>query len=457
MRGEDADCASGVCTAGKCAPPACSHVRRRQRCGSNMDCGSGQCTNGRCQAPGCAPTCIDGSPCGSNDDCGSNVCVMGKCHPPACSPNCGTGSDCGANGDCASGQCNNGKCQPTVAGCSPNCSVGQACTVNGDCASDLCIAGKCVAAPCAPDCADGADCGSNADCGSTHCNNGRCQPPGCAPSCNDVVSRAAATTTAGLPSARRGRARHPRARRHATTARIAATTRTAAPDIATTVAASPPDVHRTATTIGRAARTPIAGRACARQDSAQARVLAHLHHEPDAGATRTASRTSATTGDARPWAEAAVPTATRARCARPTRTAGLTCATSPASPLPAPRRAPIGPNCKGKARSCASNQRNGNGRQPAPGTAPRELQRWSPCGSSADCGSSGCTGREVHGTRLPLKRCSNGSDCGSNSRLRVSCCNDGRCQGPGCAPTCNDGTPVRLRCGLRIPRFARQG
>jgi hypothetical protein len=56
--------------------------------------------------PSCAPACNDGQMCVDGTDCASRVCTTGKCQAPACAPNCMPGTPCGANGDCKSGMCN---------------------------------------------------------------------------------------------------------------------------------------------------------------------------------------------------------------------------------------------------------------------------------------------------------------------------------------------------------------
>jgi hypothetical protein len=33
------------------------------------------------------------------------VCTAGVCAPPACTPNCGKGNPCGSNNDCTSRNC----------------------------------------------------------------------------------------------------------------------------------------------------------------------------------------------------------------------------------------------------------------------------------------------------------------------------------------------------------------
>jgi len=172
--GADTDCASQVCTAGRCAPPACSPMcPDGHACDGNGDCGSNSCgSNNLCKAPGCSPTCNPGSACGGDGDCASQVCTNAKCAPPACAPMCIDGNVCGVNGDCGSAVCANNLCK--APSCSPTCNDGSACGGNGDCGSQVCTASKCAAPACAPHCADGTPCGGNGDCMSNKCNNGMC-------------------------------------------------------------------------------------------------------------------------------------------------------------------------------------------------------------------------------------------------------------------------------------------
>jgi Fibrinogen beta and gamma chains, C-terminal globular domain len=118
--------------------PACTNG---SSCGQNGDCASGICTAGKCIAPLCAPSCVNGNVCGAATDCASKACTKGLCTSPECGPTCADDSPCGANGDCGSGVCTGGKCvAPT---CTPSCVEASACGDNDDCASDLCEKGHC--------------------------------------------------------------------------------------------------------------------------------------------------------------------------------------------------------------------------------------------------------------------------------------------------------------------------
>ncbi len=182
--GANSDCTSGICTSGKCANPSCSpNCVNGATCGGNGDCATGVCTNGLCHAQGCAPSCNQGNSCGSSSDCTSGLCTSGKCATPSCAPNCANGATCGGNGDCATGVCTDGTCQSQS--CEPSCNNGTSCGANGDCASGVCTSGKCVSPSCSPLCANGGPCGTNSDCASTNCHYGTCQAASCAPTCND--------------------------------------------------------------------------------------------------------------------------------------------------------------------------------------------------------------------------------------------------------------------------------
>lgn len=108
-------CASGVCSNGACAAPACDDGVQN---GSEtaLDCGGS-----------CGP-CADGVACQAASDCQSGVCSVGVCAAPACDDGVQNGSetavDCG--GSCAA------------------CSNGQGCQSGPDCASGMCSSGTCA-------------------------------------------------------------------------------------------------------------------------------------------------------------------------------------------------------------------------------------------------------------------------------------------------------------------------
>lgn len=137
-----------------------------QSCVTGTSCVSGQCT------AACAPSCPPSNVCGQNSDCASDVCTAGKCATPACSPKCLDGAACGVAGDCASGVCTSGVC--VAPACSPTCANGSVCTVAGDCASGICTNGTCAAPACTPTCTEGQSCGANGDCASSVCTAGKC-------------------------------------------------------------------------------------------------------------------------------------------------------------------------------------------------------------------------------------------------------------------------------------------
>ena len=67
-----ADCASKVCSGGKCAVPACDdNVKNGAE--TDRDCGGSHCQS-----------CPDGSVCRLPGDCNSSVCTGGRCATPTC-------------------------------------------------------------------------------------------------------------------------------------------------------------------------------------------------------------------------------------------------------------------------------------------------------------------------------------------------------------------------------------
>ncbi len=187
------DCRSGLCLGVACAPRSCGNgtcdgALRAEVCGSGDTSPSCQSDCGKCDSYG---------PCDSNADCLSGSCVAGLC-APRCGDNscdepaerCGSGvdpgqcrSDCGRcpegvpclrNSDCASGQCAN--LAPNTPG---------ACA--GGCGDGVCLAGFEL---CGVGTADGrcqADCGlcpealpcrNDADCSTGNCvgDPGLCGP-----------------------------------------------------------------------------------------------------------------------------------------------------------------------------------------------------------------------------------------------------------------------------------------
>jgi len=69
------DCATGVCTAGRCAAASCTDGVKNQG-ESDVDCGG----NTAC------PRCVDYKTCGAATDCMTNACTMGYCGTTGCQP-----------------------------------------------------------------------------------------------------------------------------------------------------------------------------------------------------------------------------------------------------------------------------------------------------------------------------------------------------------------------------------
>ena len=135
-------CATRLCSSGKCQPPACSpRCTQGSPCGASNDCGSQVCTNSTCAAPACSPSCTQSAVCGGSQDCASRVCTNNLCASPSCAPHCNQGSPCGSSSDCGSHVCTSGLCAPPA--CSPHCSAGSACNNNNDCISHNCSNNVC--------------------------------------------------------------------------------------------------------------------------------------------------------------------------------------------------------------------------------------------------------------------------------------------------------------------------
>jgi hypothetical protein len=164
----DADCASGLCTAGVCSSS--------NNCGgSGLTCATGEvCVGGACKK-------ADGGACMADGECVSGLCSNNVCKKP-------NGAMCAANADCASGLCSGGVCT-IPSGCgTPGflCPAGTTC-VSGVCkkpdggmcmADNECLSGLCSNNVCKK--ADGAMCAANADCASGLCSGGVCTiPSGC--------------------------------------------------------------------------------------------------------------------------------------------------------------------------------------------------------------------------------------------------------------------------------------
>jgi alpha-tubulin suppressor-like RCC1 family protein len=88
---------NGLETDTDCGGPACPACADGKSCGANSDCASGVCTNGKCQAPSCTDGVQNGTELGV--DCGGS-----------CSAACGLGFGCNGNSGCTSGRCVSGVC-----------------------------------------------------------------------------------------------------------------------------------------------------------------------------------------------------------------------------------------------------------------------------------------------------------------------------------------------------------
>lgn len=193
-----ADCLSAICDPAtlKCSGATCSDFVRNGL-ESDVDCGGGGGGTGGCQG------CADDRACSIGSDCASLICTGGRCQSSGCSDGqrngSETGVDCGGmcgkcpdlsaclvNDDCISGRCVNGSC--AAAGCTdgirngletdvdcgnlcPKCADGKACLFNFNCVSEVCNNTTCQQ----PTCTDGATNGMETD---TDCGGGVC--PQCA-------------------------------------------------------------------------------------------------------------------------------------------------------------------------------------------------------------------------------------------------------------------------------------
>jgi hypothetical protein len=167
--GTDFDCATGVCTAGKCAAATCTDFVTNGA-ETDIDCGGGTC-----------PKCFVGDKCKVGSDCLSNTCTSGVCAAATCKDGvkngsetdtdcggttcskCGAGKICAINADCTANRCTSvGSGAPTCVGACPNatkdgaetdvdcgggscalCALGKSCSTGSDCASGACVAGVC--------------------------------------------------------------------------------------------------------------------------------------------------------------------------------------------------------------------------------------------------------------------------------------------------------------------------
>jgi hypothetical protein len=171
----NADCASGDCDNGICAPAGCTFSAGQNGCFENDDCCT---TTGASKSPSCTPsggstTCCNpdltafavGTGCGATFCCSANCRVSGGspavsyCAPIAC---VNTGGACGSTPDCCSGAC--GKYAGSLGQCcipagSTTCATAADCCVASSTCSSL---GKCLS-PNGTPCQGPGECQSN-DC-----------------------------------------------------------------------------------------------------------------------------------------------------------------------------------------------------------------------------------------------------------------------------------------------------
>jgi hypothetical protein len=154
----DADCTSGTCATGVCAPtstmcelvdpnnPSCDDCAK-DGMETDVDCGGDAC-------PPCAlsKACLVDTDCASGN-CQASVCVASA---PACepydpqNPTCG---DCVKDGMETDVDCGGDACPP--------CAADKACATSGDCMSGVCEAGTCQAGAKSTPCRRASDCTSN--------------------------------------------------------------------------------------------------------------------------------------------------------------------------------------------------------------------------------------------------------------------------------------------------------
>jgi hypothetical protein len=91
----------GVCSTGNCV-----------QCTSGSNCSAGRtfCVSNVCRP--CASPCPVGNTCSMASDCASGICTSGRCRP-ACTGSCPVGNECAVAADCASNECTSGRCAKT--------------------------------------------------------------------------------------------------------------------------------------------------------------------------------------------------------------------------------------------------------------------------------------------------------------------------------------------------------
>lgn len=164
--GDDVDCASGACHAGRCLEATCTNGAQDPG-ESDIDCGGT-----------CAP-CADELSCDSFTDCESATCLDGTCRPATCANEVWDVDeddvDCG--GGCA-------ECVPVLCVADVECDGDRVC-VSGVCGFEPCSDGRlsenvnesdidCGGDRCGP-CIGGLSCQQDSDCESGACDAGECR------------------------------------------------------------------------------------------------------------------------------------------------------------------------------------------------------------------------------------------------------------------------------------------
>lgn len=161
----DSNCATKVCTAGKCAPaPDPNACKATKDCPVGNICDTGdQCTSKLCDTS--RKTCVLGLnvTCGSNTDCQTGAFCTSNGDNPSKTCKNPNGGTCNANPECISGSCVAGKCLGKYM---------DPCSSPDACASGLCVAGKCDL----PNCATGNQLDDGPICGEA---SATCKRPLC--------------------------------------------------------------------------------------------------------------------------------------------------------------------------------------------------------------------------------------------------------------------------------------
>ncbi|MBL9026795.1 MAG: hypothetical protein JNL21_31650 [Myxococcales bacterium] len=199
----DADCDPGhFCSAGICQ----AQVGLGQTCFFDAQCASGQCVDGVCCNSACGGQCeacdvaghvgqctpVIGDPHGARPDCASDGSACGgvcngsssACHYPAQETSCRQAS-CTDGVATEAASCNGAGACPAVSeiDCAPFVCEGAHC--DGPCVadSDCEVTEYCAAGMCLPQKDIGADCQAQGQCSSGHCVDGFCCDTGCSGQC----------------------------------------------------------------------------------------------------------------------------------------------------------------------------------------------------------------------------------------------------------------------------------